>query len=171
MLLPPYYVLFDVYVSGSAYKIANKRAYHHGTMLINAQLNTLGDLLRNKKVRSLFTLRPPLVAWALITSSKKDTLVTKGVDSVRSSVRNLRDFAPSLSHDDFVFAVSKEFTRVYAGHEAVSISTLISVLTGPMSSGSRHKLPRFMIVINKSTGRRYRSGERSGAKRAARTSS
>lgn len=46
------YLIFyvDQHVSGSAYKIVNKRAYHHGTMLINAQLGTLGDLLRNKKV-------------------------------------------------------------------------------------------------------------------------
>ena len=39
------------YVSGSAYKIVNKRAYHHGTMLISTQLNTLGDLLRTNKVQ------------------------------------------------------------------------------------------------------------------------
>ncbi|KAH6914605.1 hypothetical protein BKA70DRAFT_1256556 [Coprinopsis sp. MPI-PUGE-AT-0042] len=31
---------------GSAYKIVNNRAYHHGTMLISTQLDTLGDLLR-----------------------------------------------------------------------------------------------------------------------------
>jgi lipoate---protein ligase len=37
-------------VSGSAYKIVNKRAYHHGTMLISTQLDTLGNLLRTSKV-------------------------------------------------------------------------------------------------------------------------
>lgn len=37
-------------VSGSAYKIANKRAYHHGTMLVSTQLNTLGKLLHTDKV-------------------------------------------------------------------------------------------------------------------------
>jgi hypothetical protein len=40
--LPPFFL----YVSGSAYKIVNSRAYHHGTMLISTQLDTLGDLLR-----------------------------------------------------------------------------------------------------------------------------
>jgi Lipoyl protein ligase A/B catalytic domain len=45
-----FYLLSSYYVSGSAYKIANKRAYHHGTMLISAQLNSLGDLLKNQKV-------------------------------------------------------------------------------------------------------------------------
>lgn len=41
------------YVSGSAYKIVNKRAYHHGTMLISSQLETLGKLLHSNKVSTL----------------------------------------------------------------------------------------------------------------------
>lgn len=40
----------DIYVSGSAYKIVNNRAYHHGTMLISTRLDVLGDLLRSNKV-------------------------------------------------------------------------------------------------------------------------
>ena len=39
-----------IHVSGSAYKIVNNRAYHHGTMLISTRLDTLGDLLRTNKV-------------------------------------------------------------------------------------------------------------------------
>lgn len=42
--------LFASYVSGSAYKIVNNRAYHHGTMLISTELDTLGDLLHTNKV-------------------------------------------------------------------------------------------------------------------------
>lgn len=42
-----------LYVSGSAYKIVNKRAYHHGTMLISTRLDTLGDLLRSDKVNEI----------------------------------------------------------------------------------------------------------------------
>lgn len=38
------------YVSGSAYKIVNTRAYHHGTMLISTELGNLGNLLHNTKV-------------------------------------------------------------------------------------------------------------------------
>ena len=41
----------DIHVSGSAYKIAKDRAYHHGTMLISSQLSTLGDVLHVSKVR------------------------------------------------------------------------------------------------------------------------
>jgi len=44
-------MLSDIHVSGSAYKIAKDRAYHHGTMLISSQLSTLGDVLHVSKVR------------------------------------------------------------------------------------------------------------------------
>lgn len=44
-------ILSDIHVSGSAYKIAKDRAYHHGTMLISSQLSTLGDVLHVSKVR------------------------------------------------------------------------------------------------------------------------
>lgn len=39
-----------LYVSGSAYKIISQRAYHHGTMLISTELETLGNVLRPEKV-------------------------------------------------------------------------------------------------------------------------
>lgn len=47
-----------LYVSGSAYKIVNKRAYHHGTMLISTRLDTLGDLLRSDKVCNISFILP-----------------------------------------------------------------------------------------------------------------
>lgn len=43
-------LIVHIHVSGSAYKIVNNRAYHHGTMLISTRLDTLGDLLHTKKV-------------------------------------------------------------------------------------------------------------------------
>ena len=42
------------YVSGSAYKIVNNRAYHHGTMLISTRLDLLGDVLRVNKVSGMY---------------------------------------------------------------------------------------------------------------------
>lgn len=41
---------FVLHISGSAYKIASNRAYHHGTMLISTKLDTLGALLHTTKV-------------------------------------------------------------------------------------------------------------------------
>ncbi|KAF5371312.1 hypothetical protein D9758_004201 [Tetrapyrgos nigripes] len=78
-------------VSGSAYKIVNKRAYHHGTMLISTELGTLGNLLR----------------------TDKETMETKGVASVRSPVCNLQQFGSNISHDAFVNAVYDEFCNEY----------------------------------------------------------
>ena len=47
-------MLSYIHVSGSAYKIAKDRAYHHGTMLISSQLSTLGDVLHVSKVRLIY---------------------------------------------------------------------------------------------------------------------
>ena len=47
------------HISGSAYKIVNKRAYHHGTMLISTRLDHLGDVLRPEKVCFFYHLRGP----------------------------------------------------------------------------------------------------------------
>ncbi|KAG8920521.1 Biotin/lipoate A/B protein ligase, partial [Tulasnella sp. 418] len=87
----------DIVVEGFkiSYKIVNKRAYHHGTMLVDAQLHQLGDLLRNTK----------------------NTLVTKGVESVRSPVRNLRHWNSEVTTDKFSTAVVNEFRQVYGGTE------------------------------------------------------
>ncbi|KAF9644504.1 Lipoyltransferase and lipoate-protein ligase [Thelephora ganbajun] len=77
--------------------IVNKRAYHHGTMLISSELGTLGKLL----------------------NSNKDTMQTKGVASVRSPVCNLRQHKPDISHEDFVYAVVREFQDHYNIRETI----------------------------------------------------
>ncbi|KAG6856989.1 hypothetical protein H0H87_011083 [Tephrocybe sp. NHM501043] len=104
------------YVSGSAYKIVNKRAYHHGTMLISTKLDTLGDLLRTNKVAKF--LHHPERA----SNKAQDTMVTKGVASVRSPVCNLRQFSPDITHDSFTNAVVDEFRKEY------NISTPVQIV-------------------------------------------
>ncbi|KAG8880186.1 hypothetical protein FRB97_001017 [Tulasnella sp. 331] len=42
-------------------------------------------------------------------------MVTKGVASVRSLVRNLRNWAPNLTHKAFTEAVAQEFKKTYGG--------------------------------------------------------
>ncbi|KAL0250278.1 hypothetical protein I308_102451 [Cryptococcus tetragattii IND107] len=92
-------------VSGSAYKIIQHRAYHHGTMLISSSLAELGKSLRS--------------------SSPK--METKGIASYRSPVTTLNHYLPPgrskhLHHDDFVRAVTAEFAKTYAG-EGKSMTT------------------------------------------------
>ncbi|KAJ3142080.1 hypothetical protein HDU90_004353 [Geranomyces variabilis] len=79
----------DKKVSGSAYKLVNTRAYHHGTMLIDADLGALGRYLR-----------PP-----------PKNLVGKGVESVRSTVGRLRDYSYTVDHLSFCEEVAAEFCR------------------------------------------------------------
>ena len=47
---------------------------------------------------------------------------TKGVDSVRSPVRNLRRFNPDVSHEAFVKSVAREFTAVHGGDGEVGVN-------------------------------------------------
>ncbi|KWU45844.1 Lipoyltransferase and lipoate-protein ligase [Rhodotorula sp. JG-1b] len=79
------------YVSGSAFKLVNKRAYHHGTMLIDAKLGDLRGVL----------------------GSQRDSMVTKGVASVPSPVQNLREFSAAVDHEQFVQVVADEFAAAY----------------------------------------------------------
>ncbi|TPX61527.1 hypothetical protein PhCBS80983_g01038 [Powellomyces hirtus] len=78
-------------VSGSAYKLVNTRAYHHGTMLIDADLKALGRYLR-----------PP-----------PKNLVGKGVESVRSTVARIRDYSYTVDHLSFCEAVADQFRRAH----------------------------------------------------------
>ncbi|AOM40320.1 lipoate--protein ligase A [Xenorhabdus hominickii] len=64
-------------ISGSAYKETKDRGFHHGTLLINADLNRLANYLN-----------PDL---------KK--LQAKGITSVRSRVTNLSELLPDITHE------------------------------------------------------------------------
>ncbi|KAI0347459.1 Lipoyltransferase and lipoate-protein ligase [Trametopsis cervina] len=111
-----------VYVSGSAYKIVNNRAYHHGTMLISTRLDTLGNLLRTSKA----------------------TMETKGVASVRSPVCNLQQFDSSVNHEKFVNAVVSTFRDEYDIHEDVhEIEETEETISIPYIRDSMAELPRW----------------------------
>ncbi len=74
-------------VSGSAFRLAADRAFHHGTMLLHTDLDRLGALLRPDPRK----------------------LAAKGVKSVRSRVANLSEWAPGLDHDGFCEAMVAAF--------------------------------------------------------------
>jgi lipoate-protein ligase A len=78
-------------VSGSAFKRAKDRAFHHGTLLISADLGRLVDYLNPTKKK----------------------LVSKGIESVKSRVANLSEFNSGLDHDKLTAAIIETFLEHY----------------------------------------------------------
>lgn len=76
--------------SGSAYREKRDRAFHHGTLLIKADLTRLGNYLtpNPKKMQS------------------------KGKESVRARVANLTELNPQINHED----LCKEIIRSFEAH-------------------------------------------------------
>ncbi|WWC85362.1 uncharacterized protein L201_000225 [Kwoniella dendrophila CBS 6074] len=90
----------------SAYKIIQHRAYHHGTMLISSSLSELGKSLK----------------------SSSPNMETKSILSHRSPVTTLNHYLPSttqkaIHHDDFVHAVTSEFSKIYANQSDKKMET------------------------------------------------
>jgi lipoate-protein ligase A len=78
---------YDVYVkgkkvSGSASKITKDKVIHHGTLLINADLTSLGKYLKSSYY-------------------EKNQIESKGIASVRSPVANLTEFNRTINHNLF----------------------------------------------------------------------
>jgi lipoate-protein ligase A len=78
-------------ISGSAFKLSSDRAFHHGTLLINADLSRISNYL---------------------TPDKKK-LQSKGIKSVKSRVANLNEFNPQINHDNLSQAIIEEFFQTY----------------------------------------------------------
>ncbi len=77
--------------SGSAYKETSDRGFHHGTLLLNADLNRLADYLN--------------------PDPKK--LEAKGVTSVKSRVVNLTTLVADISHQRVSEAISRAYQDYY----------------------------------------------------------
>ncbi|WFD01440.1 lipoate--protein ligase [Malassezia obtusa] len=90
-------------ISGSAYKISSQHAYHHGTLLLHA------DVARMRLLRR--------AGGASIT--------TKGVDSVSSPVANLAETFPHraahLGADAVTAAIGAAFARAYGGADTTYV--------------------------------------------------
>lgn len=84
--------------SGNAFYKSAGRACHHGTLLVDADMESLGKYLMPSKAK----------------------LQAKGVDSVRARVVNLKEFCPSLTVDGMKSAMLAAFSRVY-GMEATAL--------------------------------------------------
>lgn len=79
--------------SGNAFYKNGKQAYHHGTILIDADMDRLSRYL----------------------SPSKAKLSAKGVDSVRSRVGNLRELNGAITIDSMKTALTAAFSTVYGG--------------------------------------------------------
>lgn len=77
--------------SGNAFYHSQGHAYHHGTLLVNADLEKLSRYLTPSKAK----------------------LEAKGVTSVRSRVANLQAFAPELTCDKLKGYMADAFAQVY----------------------------------------------------------
>jgi len=75
-------------ISGSAFRHTQQRSFHHGTLLINADMSRLADYLNPNPLK----------------------LQAKGVKSVRSRVANLIEFNETLDHETVCQAIIRSFS-------------------------------------------------------------
>ncbi len=88
--------------SGSAFRKNAKKAFHHGTLLINADLGGVSSYL----------------------TPHKEKLVSKGIRSVSSRVMNLHEAREGISHDNLSHAIIEEFFRVHSQRVEVEDLTI-----------------------------------------------
>ena len=81
----------DKKISGSAFKHAADRSFHHGTLLVNANMQKLGDYLNPHPLK----------------------LKAKGIKSVRSRVANLVEFNEDINHETLSEAIIEAFCEYY----------------------------------------------------------
>ena len=81
----------DRKISGSAFKHATDRSFHHGTLLVNANMQKLGDYLNPHPLK----------------------LKAKGIKSVRARVANLVEFNDAINHETLSEAIIEAFCEYY----------------------------------------------------------
>ena len=81
--------------SGSAFSKTKTACIHHGTLMVNVSLSDMSRYLTPSKAK----------------------LRSKGVDSVRSRVCNLRELNSSVTTDDLRDALRSSFTKIYGRFE------------------------------------------------------
>ncbi len=91
--------------SGSAYREKKDRAFHHGTLLMHADLTKLANYL---------------------TPNPKK-LQAKGKESVRARVANLSEINPEINHDKIVAAMIRSFEKFYQNKAQVEMLNMESL--------------------------------------------
>jgi len=104
--------------SGSAFKEKKDRSFHHGTLLIDADLSKLANYLNPDKKK----------------------LVSKGIKSVRSRVTNLSDVNSEITHDVLCQKIINEFFEHYGSECEVEILDNESLRNEPKLNSYYEKL-------------------------------
>ncbi len=79
--------------SGNAFYHGKRASYHHGTILVDVDMGVMQHYL----------------------NVPKQKMASKGVDSVKSRVINLKEIVPSLTIEGFKDAMQRSFIREYGG--------------------------------------------------------
>ena len=88
--------------SGNAFRFSDTVGMHHGTVLVNVDMDRLGRYL----------------------SPGRDKLKAKGIESVRSRVCNLSELSPSISIPDLTEALERAFTAACGLPERLRVADL-----------------------------------------------
>ncbi len=127
--------------SGNAFYLRPKTALHHGTILVDTDLNQ--------------------VQRYLSVSNRK--LASKGVASVKSRVVNLRQLEPSLTVDEMKAALLEAFDREYAQTARPLVETMAADLEQIEGIRQRYASEKWRFgdtpEFNFSCGRRFDWGE------------
>ena len=107
--------------SGSAYREKKDRAFHHGTLLLHADLSRLGQYL---------------------TPNPKK-LQAKGKESVRARVANLNEIATHLKHEQIVDATIRSFEKFYGAQADIESLAMTSLQKIPELKLQYEKLSSF----------------------------
>ena len=99
----------DKKISGSAFKHAIDRSFHHGTLLVNADMQKLGDYLNPHPLK----------------------LKAKGIKSVRARVANLKEFNDTINHEILSNAIIEAFCEYYGQTVEVEVLDEASLAKQP----------------------------------------
>ena len=102
--------------SGNAFYKNGRQAYHHGTLLVTADMEKLGRYLHPSRAK----------------------LKAKGVESVRSRVVNLQELNPAVTVDSLKKALKEAFSNVYGlPVEALPSACLDETAIGQLAQRNR----------------------------------
>ena len=114
--------------SGNAFKHTKNCSMQHGTLLVSADMEKLSRYLRPSESK----------------------LKSKGVNSVRSRVCNLTEFAPTLTIDDMKQLLTDAFRAQYGGEDVLEPASLDTSAIYPVYSSwewNYGETPRFDVSL------------------------